>query len=586
MDNGIAEKYTEEYLHDMPCYILDNFQVDMAQDVLVLNAKAMKQKSTSSLGLKYEEEWDKLCKENLELTVLRKRALEGELRASRFRSVIWRLLLGALTPGSSNIWSSEAEISRKHYSTLKKSLCITPCKQKEPNYDNPLSQHDKSTWHQYFCDKELRSLIRQDVIRTFPGVDFFRGEIVQEAMINILFCYARENPTMCYRQGMHEVLAPVLFVVHCDQQAFVHAQEQGYIRTLFRRIMNAIEGSYLISNLEPTSTGHFPACSFAMSSSNENQVIAQLNWIKERLLAPTDPQLHNHLEKFDIPLPLFGIRWLRLLFGREFPLQDLLVLWDAIFADNKSFDLVNYIVVAMLVAIRNILLTSDYTASLTNLMRYPTTVDISNIIEYALHLKNPKRYKAPSKFYFTRNSAVIDGRNNFCKNHEHNRIKLSQMSSLKMKTESMNRIHTPTAPLDPNIIEGYALNDPEVLSVELRNAHTVMSLCRLKLLQYHHILEKVVPPNDAQAQQALTGIHELSSLLNTKKTTNTGINIDPAYEAGERLDSSTPHRTKPNSPINENELTRKPSVDMTVFKHVAIPISESDNDLYKSWKLL
>lgn len=54
MDNGIAEKYTEEYLHDMPCYILDNFQVDMAQDVLVLNAKAMKQKSTSSLGLKYE----------------------------------------------------------------------------------------------------------------------------------------------------------------------------------------------------------------------------------------------------------------------------------------------------------------------------------------------------------------------------------------------------------------------------------------------------------------------------------------------------------------------------------------------------
>lgn len=48
-----------------------------------------------------------------------------------------------------------------------------------------------------------------------------------------------------------------------------------------------------------------------------------------------------------------------------------------------------------------------------------------------------------------------------------------------------------------------------MLSVELRNAHTVMSLCRLKLLQYHHILEKVVPPNDAQAQQALTGIHEV-----------------------------------------------------------------------------
>jgi hypothetical protein len=45
-------------------------------------------------------------------------------------------------------------------------------------------------------------------------------------------------------------------------------------------------------------------------------------------------------------------RWLRLLFGREFPLQDLLVLWDAIFAEGENFELVNYIVVAMLIAIR------------------------------------------------------------------------------------------------------------------------------------------------------------------------------------------------------------------------------------------
>lgn len=44
-------------------------------------------------------------------------------------------------------------------------------------------------------------------------------------MVNILFCYARENPAMCYRQGMHEILAPLLFVLHCDQQALLHAKE-------------------------------------------------------------------------------------------------------------------------------------------------------------------------------------------------------------------------------------------------------------------------------------------------------------------------------------------------------------------------
>ncbi|KAL1140364.1 hypothetical protein AAG570_000296, partial [Ranatra chinensis] len=124
-------------------------------------------------------------------------------------------------------------------------------------------------------------------------------------------------------------------------------------------------------------------------SCTENLVISQLNWIKEVLLAPNDPQLYHHLEQLDIPLPLFGIRWLRLLFGREFPLQDLLVLWDAIFADSSNFELVNYIVVAMLVAIRSHLLSSDYTSCLNLLMRYPASVDISYIIEYALYLKNP-----------------------------------------------------------------------------------------------------------------------------------------------------------------------------------------------------
>ena len=47
-------------------------------------------------------------------------------------------------------------------------------------------------------------------------------------------------------------------------------------------------------------------------------------------------------------------RWIRLLFGREFPMQDLLVLWDALFADGIGFDLVDYNFVAMLLYIRDL----------------------------------------------------------------------------------------------------------------------------------------------------------------------------------------------------------------------------------------
>lgn len=46
-------------------------------------------------------------------------------------------------------------------------------------------------------------------------------------------------------------------------------------------------------------------------------------------------------------------RWVRLLFGREFPLQDLLVIWDALFADSITLDLVDYVFLAMLLYIRD-----------------------------------------------------------------------------------------------------------------------------------------------------------------------------------------------------------------------------------------
>ena len=35
-------------------------------------------------------------------------------------------------------------------------------------------------------------------------------------MEDILFCYVREHECLGYRQGMHELLAPILFVMHCE----------------------------------------------------------------------------------------------------------------------------------------------------------------------------------------------------------------------------------------------------------------------------------------------------------------------------------------------------------------------------------
>ena len=45
-------------------------------------------------------------------------------------------------------------------------------------------------------------------------------------------------------------------------------------------------------------------------------------------------------------------RWIRLLFGREFPFEDVLCLWDVLFAEDPGLGLVDHVCVAMLLRIR------------------------------------------------------------------------------------------------------------------------------------------------------------------------------------------------------------------------------------------
>jgi TBC1 domain family protein 5 len=92
----------------------------------------------------------------------------------------------------------------------------------------------------------------------------------------------------------------------------------------------------------------------------------------------------------EITVQIFGIRWLRLLFIREFHLHDLLFLWDVILSDRPILNLVDYVFLALLIQIRELLLHSDYSATLHYLMRFPPIADIYSFIQLVLHLKFPR----------------------------------------------------------------------------------------------------------------------------------------------------------------------------------------------------
>ncbi|KAI7818855.1 hypothetical protein BC939DRAFT_480032 [Gamsiella multidivaricata] len=289
----------------------------------------------------------------------------------------------------------------------------------EPDLEvnNPLSLAEDSPWQQFFVDSELRKIIKQDVERTLPDNDYFRSEKVQEQLNDILFIYCKINHDVSYRQGMHELVAHILWVVS-SESLDVNAEpgvssdstldvmksvlDSSYIEhdtfALFSSLMRHAKPWYEFSDErtssrrpKPTSASHTQP--FGKQETPEPPPGKQtpvIEWSMNifRYLERVDNQLYLHLKSLDIQPQLFGIRWFRLLFGREFPMDDALSLWDGIFAKDPSLKICIFIGLAMLLRIRDELLEEeDFAVCLHKLMRYPPVKDVQLFIPQAVTLQ-------------------------------------------------------------------------------------------------------------------------------------------------------------------------------------------------------
>ncbi|CAH0703060.1 unnamed protein product [Spodoptera exigua] len=277
------------------------------------------------------------------------KAIAIQQRLPRPRSLAWAILLNALPPPNMDIVSS-LKSHRNYYNDLSDKLSMDP---RAVIGDDPLSQDDESVWKQHFCDNELKTLILQDVVRTFPEELYFREKDVQDLMVRILFFWARSHANVGYRQGMHEILAPVLFELYLDRKFYIF-----------------------------------------FYSRNPNEVIRYLDKVREEFLVPLDLELSAHLVECNISMELFGIRWLRLLFGREFPRSEIPNLWGFLFADGPMFPNLHYVIVAMLISMRNTLLDPDPGVILSALMR-PVCLCVGYVCALALHLRAPLEFPRP-----------------------------------------------------------------------------------------------------------------------------------------------------------------------------------------------
>ncbi|CAJ1083862.1 TBC1 domain family member 5 isoform X3 [Xyrichtys novacula] len=379
-----------------------------------------------STFLSYRKEWDDLFLNSNYLARIRQAGISGRLRSSRFRSVCWKLYLEAL-PEDKGQWINKTKELRAQYEKIKETHITNPRKaagQQDLVVNNPLSQDEGSLWNKFFQDKELKGMIKQDVLRTFPEIRYFQDEDVRTKLTDILFCYARENEQLLYKQGMHELLAPIVFVLHCDHQAFQHASETASPSEEMNCLLNPVylehDAYAMFSQLMETAEPWFSSYEREVRKGKEEMltsipfarpqdsgpsvaIVTKVNRIQDQLVKKHDVELHMHLNRLEIAPQIYGIRWVRLLFGREFPLQDLLVVWDALFADSITLDLVDYIFVAMLLYIRDALIASNFQTCLGLLMHYPPLGDINSLLQKALFLRDPKNNPRPVNYQFQQN---------------------------------------------------------------------------------------------------------------------------------------------------------------------------------------
>ncbi|KAJ9104052.1 hypothetical protein QFC19_004186 [Naganishia cerealis] len=251
---------------------------------------------------------------------------------------------------------------------------------------DPLNLGETNPWQTWFAQTELRGTIDKDVERTFPDIPYFRDPYVRRVLKTVLFLWAMENSDITYRQGMHELLAVIMLV--CDRDSLnrdtlpaknsqsSYIGNDRYLNVPMSPLQSQLEDGrhspsgekmedamYMVLDrrfLEHDVHGLFVKLmehagswyewrtetiegSLAQDRSKQKQVtkgriIAMCQHMQGVLLKQVDPVLWQTLENAAIEPQIWGIRWIRVLFTREFPFASALRLWDGLFAIRDQMD--------------------------------------------------------------------------------------------------------------------------------------------------------------------------------------------------------------------------------------------------------
>jgi hypothetical protein len=307
------------------------------------------------------------------LSKLKYGAWMGNYFSKGLRGLCWRVMIGKLSYDGPQSWKTEIQTRASKYESYKKTML--------PDMNRVAANHDPLTgaasgagdWAQYYkvpslfppssllCphsakDLELISFIKGDLERLYMnGVadEYFKTDRRQALLLNVLFIWAQFHPQTSYRQGMHEIAAPLLLVLEEERREWSQECDLSTLPAASRALVEGLSPFSAVlcggpdeaagdATLEAETYWLFdrimadlePLYSPVTGADEQPAIVHFCTKIQEHMLRGLDPPLCRHLEENFIQAQLYGMRWSRLLLGREFELTEasLLKIWDYMFA--------------------------------------------------------------------------------------------------------------------------------------------------------------------------------------------------------------------------------------------------------------
>ena len=357
-----------------------------------------------------------------------------------FRSILYRIFLGILPYNNPGIWKEQMEKKRKEYDEKLKKLLS-----KSENIIPFINCHALKGTNEYESlykiipeeDRELLSLIKLDVDRTFQDLDLFHDNKVKEILCKILYVFSKDNPEPSYCQGMNEILGTLFYSflssfrfnqfsieeqkennngnITNEEMLYAYLVDNNFIEAdlfiiyseLMSRDMTLLytynddkyrkkekEINYDIKNLKVED----------LEKSNESDLIKRIKKIFYIDLPTHDKEYFDFLYG-SIEPNLFLLRWLLCILDREISLKHVLWIWDCVFfyefvefnfikknLENESgkhlnrLNFLDMVCLAMILDLKPLVENNDQSLILCRFMKFPDEKNIRIIIKNAVQL--------------------------------------------------------------------------------------------------------------------------------------------------------------------------------------------------------